>query len=118
MPYPYGYARDATICSIDKSWRPYHESAMRPRDGIMAMAEMDRLWQGVRSGSQPRCRSPFGVYDLTGNVDEWTRVRTRRRAAKYLEGRLLGDRCGTLSTRDALPRREPYLLPARLSLLR
>lgn len=73
-PYPYGYTRDAEACIIDRSWRPYHESAMRPRDGVNAMAEMDRLWQGVPSGSQPRCRSPFGVYDMTGNVDEWTRT--------------------------------------------
>ena len=36
------------------------------------MAELDRLWQGEASGHAPRCRSPFGVYDMTGNVDEWT----------------------------------------------
>ena len=72
-PYPYGYTRDATACDIDQHWRPFHESAMRPRDGMTAMAEVDRLWQGVTSGSQPRCKSPFGVYDMTGNVDEWTR---------------------------------------------
>lgn len=72
-PYPYGYVRDADACVVDQKWRPFHESAMQPRGGYAAMVEMDRLWQGVASGSQPRCRSPFGVYDMTGNVDEWTR---------------------------------------------
>jgi formylglycine-generating enzyme len=73
LPYPYGYDRDPQACVVDQHWRPYDEAAMRPRDGEEARYEMDRLWQGVASGSQPRCRSPFGVYDLTGNVDEWTR---------------------------------------------
>jgi sulfatase modifying factor 1 len=36
------------------------------------LREIDRLWQGAASGASPRCRSPFGVYDMTGNVDEWT----------------------------------------------
>jgi hypothetical protein len=73
IPYPYGYTRDATACVIDDHWRPYHETALRPRDGANAAAELDHLWQGVPSGSYARCKSPFGVYDLTGNVDEWTK---------------------------------------------
>ena len=24
------------------------------------------------AGSFPECQSPFGVYDMTGNIDEWT----------------------------------------------
>jgi formylglycine-generating enzyme len=74
MPYPYGYTRDPSVCIVDQMWRPFQEAAMRPRDGVTARAEMDRLWQGVPSGSQPRCKSPFGVFDMTGNVDEWTRT--------------------------------------------
>jgi sulfatase modifying factor 1 len=27
----------------------------------------------VPSGSQAKCKSPVGVYDMTGNIDEWTR---------------------------------------------
>jgi hypothetical protein len=85
-PYPYGYTRDATACVIDKTWRPYHETAMRPRDGQNAAAELDRLWQGVPSGSQPRCKSIFGVYDLTGNVDEWTRTVREGERPSILKG--------------------------------
>ena len=85
-PYPYGYTRDSTACVIDKHWRPYHETAMRPRDGQNAAAELDRLWQGVPSGSQPRCKSVFGVYDMTGNVDEWTRSSHEGERPSILKG--------------------------------
>jgi sulfatase modifying factor 1 len=72
MPYPYGYVRDADACVIDRPWRPVDAAALAPRDGERALVELDRLWQGDASGSHPRCRSAFGVYDMTGNVDEWT----------------------------------------------
>ncbi len=73
-PYPYGngYARDPEKCVTDERWTAYNEKAMNPRDGELAGVEMDRLWRGKAAGSQPACKSPFGVYDLTGNVDEWT----------------------------------------------
>lgn len=72
LPYPYGYTRDGTACNIDRQWRPFNEKNMYPRDSEKARNELDRLWQGVPSGTMPRCVSPFGVHDQTGNVDEWT----------------------------------------------
>jgi formylglycine-generating enzyme len=86
QPYPYGYTRDAEACVVDQQWRPYNETAMRPRDGYPAMAEMDKLWQGVAAGSRPRCKSPFGIYDLTGNVDEWTRSAREGERPSILKG--------------------------------
>jgi formylglycine-generating enzyme len=71
-PYPYGYARDPEACVIDRPWRAVDAEAFLPRDSERALVELDRLWQGEPSGARPRCRSPFGVYDMTGNVDEWT----------------------------------------------
>lgn len=73
VPYPYGYTRDPKACLVDLPWRAFNERAMYPRDGASARAELDKLWQGVPSGSRSACRSPFGVYDLAGNVDEWAR---------------------------------------------
>jgi formylglycine-generating enzyme len=72
-PYPYGWARDRTACNIDHLW-------MQPNDGILGshtasvsqiQAEVNRLSKRVASGSMPRCKSPYGVMDMTGNVDEW-----------------------------------------------
>jgi formylglycine-generating enzyme required for sulfatase activity len=85
-PYPYGYVRDPAVCITDQPWRAFSESAMRPRDGANAMAEMDRLWQGLPSGAQARCKSVFGVYDLTGNVDEWTRTSREGERPSILKG--------------------------------
>jgi len=73
LPYPYGYDRSAESCVADRPWRQFSEGAMSPRDGQQARVELDRLWQGSPSGAHAACRSQFGVYDLTGNVDEWTR---------------------------------------------
>ena len=87
LPYPYGYLRDAERCVIDQvprrlsRWARFHSRSERTR------TELDRLWQGEPSGRRPGCRSPFGVYDMTGNVDEWTRsVHERERWPSILKG--------------------------------
>ncbi len=73
LPYPYGYRRRADACVIDRPWRPYDDGALVQRDSLAAIREIDYLWQGEPSGAREDCRSPFGVHDMTGNVDEWTR---------------------------------------------
>jgi hypothetical protein len=73
MPYPYGYDRDPSACVVDSPWRAVSAAALSPRSSNAARDEIDRLWQGQPSGTRPRCRSAFGVYDMTGNIDEWTR---------------------------------------------
>ncbi len=96
MPYPYGYERDSAACVIDRSPREVNEAALSPRDSDQALRELDRLWQGEPSGARPRCRSPFGVYDLTGNVDEWTSSVVPGERPSILKGGYWGpvrDRC-------------------------
>ena len=72
MPYPTGYTRDEQACVIDRPWKPFDQRRIGVRDSTLALAEIDYAWQGEPSGARPACRSPFGVYDMTGNVDEWT----------------------------------------------
>ena len=72
LPYPYGWVRDADACVVDKTWRQFYGAFLRGNPEKEAMLELDYLWQGVPSGTKPKCKSPFGVYDMTGNVDEWT----------------------------------------------
>lgn len=87
MPYPYGYERDAEACVVDRPWKPFTENGLAPRDGKKAREELDRLWQGTPSGSHAKCKSASGVYDLTGNVDEWTKTtRTSGGYASVLKG--------------------------------
>ncbi len=84
MPYPYGYVRDPEACVVDKTWKPYYPQAFSTDEGTMH--ELDRLWQGQASGTQPRCRSVFGVQDMIGNVDEWTHASTDEGRPSVLKG--------------------------------
>ena len=72
LPYPYGYVRNRETCVIDRPWILVNERELERRDSTLALRELDALWQGEASGARPLCRSHFGVYDMTGNVDEWT----------------------------------------------
>jgi formylglycine-generating enzyme required for sulfatase activity len=71
LPFPYGHERSGKMCNIDNRYivpslkRAYSSNtAVRDR-------ELRRLDQSVPSGSMETCKSGFGVYDLTGNFDEW-----------------------------------------------
>lgn len=69
LPFPYGYARDPERCPIDKKSPKVNEARLfskRTQD-----AELARLDQREPSGSRRQCVSAHGVFDLTGNVDEW-----------------------------------------------
>jgi hypothetical protein len=74
LPYTYGYERDRTRCNIDRPYRK-REKKLYKYAGCMkrpkCKAEIDRLDQRVPAGSMPGCVSPFGVYDLNGNMNEW-----------------------------------------------
>ncbi|MCC6647281.1 MAG: SUMF1/EgtB/PvdO family nonheme iron enzyme [Polyangiaceae bacterium] len=59
-PYPYGWRRDPDACNADLT------DIYRP-DGKLRDLR-------VGSDDKPRCVSPFGVHNLTGNLEEWTTI--------------------------------------------
>jgi formylglycine-generating enzyme required for sulfatase activity len=81
-PYPYGWERDETACNIGKALPPHRSNEkLYSKDPAVSKAELDRLDLRVPSGSMPRCVSPFGIYDMTGNADEWARNVTNKAAS-------------------------------------
>jgi len=60
VPYPYGYVRDGKRCNHDF---PEEQLVSAPDVFIDLRVKKDAL---------PGCKSPFGVMNLVGNVDEWT----------------------------------------------
>lgn len=77
-PFPHGYRRSPEKCNIDNPWVAPILSRVYARDDAVRSAELARLDRSVPSGSKPECRSGFGVFDLTGNVDEWVRADASR----------------------------------------
>lgn len=80
LPYPYGLTRDADACHIDA---PLPAPSRRATQGAHWRSPVD---QREPSGKRKRCKSPFGVFDLTGNVDEWIDGRPSGHAASSMGG--------------------------------
>ncbi|MGZ3456195.1 MAG: formylglycine-generating enzyme family protein [Polyangiales bacterium] len=80
-PYPYGFTRDASLCNIDRA------NLGKPNEGLRDLRDP--------SGSHPKCLSPFGVRDMSGNVEEWATLdhptdphdRSTMKGAWWLPGR-------------------------------
>lgn len=93
LPYPYGYARNADACNIDKPHPDPDQAAIaNPKT---REAEVARLDQRDASGARESCVSPYGVHDMTGNVDEWV---VNEGGAPYKSG-LKGGYWGPVRTR-------------------
>ena len=56
LPYPYGFVRDSARCNID-------------RQDLLGKGQLIDHRRPV--SEFPRCVSPFGVHNMTGNVGEW-----------------------------------------------
>ncbi len=59
-PYPYGFRRDPDACNADRM------------DIVTLSGELRDL--RAPAGSHPRCTSPFGVYDMAGNLEEFVAI--------------------------------------------
>lgn len=66
LPTATGWKIDGSVCNVDKEWRDWHHVNLTTKEGF---AKID---QSETVGSRATCVSPYGVHDLTGNVDEWT----------------------------------------------
>jgi formylglycine-generating enzyme required for sulfatase activity len=56
-PYPYGFARDASACNADRV------DVVSPEGKLRDLR--------APGGSFARCKSPFGVMDMAGNLEEF-----------------------------------------------
>jgi sulfatase modifying factor 1 len=94
LPYPYGYARNEDACNIDKPHPDVDELAIA--DPARRDAEVARLDQRDAAGAREACVSPYGVNDMTGNVDEWVVNESGKPYKSGLKGGYWGpvrDRC-------------------------
>jgi formylglycine-generating enzyme len=66
-PYPIGEKRDAGACR----WDAGPEGRVAPSRGATVAAQLALIDRRAGAGSHAGCRSPFGVFDLAGNVAEW-----------------------------------------------
>ncbi len=84
-PFPYGWERSAEKCNIDNPWINPSLERIYSKHPHISQPELKRLDQSVPSGGKPGCVSDFGVYDLTGNFDEWVTadVVRKHKAGKF-----------------------------------
>lgn len=97
--YPYGATHQTATCRDDALWRVYTQSLLNGWPaaassaavstfadqfaiaraagpaGQAAADHVEALYQGTAAGAHPGCGGFWGVFDLVGNVEEWT---TRR----------------------------------------
>jgi sulfatase modifying factor 1 len=79
-------------CNIDnfyiepKRFGPKGGFYFESKDPGIRARELARLDQSVPSGSMESCKSGFGVYDMTGNFDEWVTSDVAPREASHWAG--------------------------------
>jgi formylglycine-generating enzyme required for sulfatase activity len=75
-PYPYGFSRDKAACNIDR------DHLGKPQAGLTD-------WRAP-SSDFPACMSPYGVHDMSGNVEEWATLDAAKTRALADRGAMKG----------------------------
>lgn len=101
QPLAYGWRVDVKLCNSNKQWMQVDFDAFgKTREE--AEEESNRLWQGAASGQYTTCVSPFGIFDMMGNVEEWVTSRdTRRHPGSLMGGFWAKPWTGCRGTNDA-----------------
>jgi formylglycine-generating enzyme required for sulfatase activity len=80
-PFAWGHVRHPSPCNIDRPYTPVDWG----RWGSEPYVEAKRLDQALPIGTS-KCWSAFGIHDIAGNVDEWTKARPGRELLGSLNG--------------------------------
>jgi sulfatase modifying factor 1 len=93
LAYPYGNQHKPGQCNDEETWRVYSQSDLNQwpssvssieidsyealivaasANNSIAADEIESLYQAEASGSNPECGGEYGVFDLVGNIEEWT----------------------------------------------
>jgi formylglycine-generating enzyme len=86
--YPYGNAHEDARCADERPWINKDEPTITQWPEKPAMGEVTRLYQAEKSGTRKQCVSGYGVFDMTGNVEEW--VVSKKKPARPYEHVLKG----------------------------
>jgi sulfatase modifying factor 1 len=108
--YPYGDAHKEGYCNDSgvSSFNLYYGAGSEPPKEVYTFTNMNdpRLNQRKgalsRTGAFKKCRNGFGVYDMVGNLHEWTAAkRGTFRGGYYLDTRINGEGCDYRTTAHA-----------------
>ena len=70
--FSYGARHKRDVCNDGARWRSPEWALLGAFPKLRGLGEAARLYHAVPSGSMPRCKSDEGVFDMLGNVAEWT----------------------------------------------
>jgi formylglycine-generating enzyme required for sulfatase activity len=82
LAYPYGNQHEDARCADERVWITKDEPTITMWPEKPAMGEVTRLYQAEKSGTRKQCVSGYGVFDMTGNVEEWV-VAKKKPARPY-----------------------------------
>jgi len=71
QPSAFGWKRDRENCHIDTQWIQPNNGILAGNDQNKIDEEINRISRREPVGNRPNCVSPYGVFDLNSNVDEW-----------------------------------------------